>query len=94
MSTILYDGQGCELCRHSWMARKYKVDPAQTNRISSLIDEVYSLRGRQRPVITRRDRAAFAMELAAAYIKKAFIRIVRWPGKIKRALKHRFSPGK
>lgn len=94
ISTILYDDQGHELCRHSWMARKYKVDPAQTRRITALIDEVYAMRGLSRTAITRRERAAFAVELAFSYIKKAFIRISRWPGKFKRAWKHRFRSGK
>lgn len=88
LSTILYDGSGRELCRHSWMARKYKVDPAQTRRITTLIDEVYTSRGLKRAAITRCERVAFAIELAFGYIKKAFIRISRWPGKIKRKINH------
>ncbi len=89
LSTILYDTQGNILCKHSWMARKYKVDAAQTKRINALIDEVYSLRARRRPEITRAQRLAFALEMAAGYVKKAFIRIVRWPGKIRRAIRHK-----
>ena len=89
LSTILYDTQGNMLCKHSWMARKYKVDAAQTQRINALIDEVYALRGRRRPQITRSERMRFAVELAAGYVKKAFIRIVRWPGKLRRAIRHK-----
>ncbi|MBQ7253282.1 MAG: hypothetical protein IJS30_01240 [Bacteroidales bacterium] len=88
LSTILYDGSGRELCRHSWMARKYKVNPAQTQRITTLIDEVYTSRGLKRAAITRCEHVAFAIELAFGYIKKAFIRISRWPGKIKRKINH------
>lgn len=88
MSTILSDGSGHDLCMHSWMARKYKVQMDQTYRIDSLINEAYGLRGVQRPVISRSERAAFALELAFSYIKKAFIRIARWPGKLRRRLRH------
>ena len=88
LSTILYDGSGRELCRHSWMARKYKVDPLQTRRITALIDEVYASRGIKRAAITNSERAAFAVELGFGYIKKAFIRISRWPGKIARKVRH------
>ena len=88
ISTILYDLQGNILCKHSWMARKYKVDAAQTQRINAMIDEVYALRARTRPQISKGERLAFALELAAGYVKKAFIRIVRWPGKIRRAIRH------
>ena len=88
LSTILYDDRGRELCRHSWMARKYKVDPAQTARITALMDEVYAKRGLQRAAISGRERASFACELAFGYIKKAFIRIARWPGKIARKMRH------
>ena len=88
LSTILYDDCGRELCRHSWMARKYKVDASQTMRITSLINEAYAMRGMLKPAITHRERAGFVVELAFAYVKKAFIRIVRWPGKLKRKLRH------
>lgn len=88
LSTILYDECGRELCRHSWMARKYRVEASQTARITSLIDEVYEARNMRKPAITGRERAGFAVELAFAYVKKVFIRIVRWPGKLKRKLRH------
>ena len=87
MSTILSDGSGHDLCMHSWMARKYKVQMDQTYRIDSLINEAYAMRGTQRPGISGRERAAFAIELAFGYVKKAFIRISRWPGKIRRRIR-------
>ena len=31
----------------------------------------------------------FAVELAAGYVKKAFIRIVRWPGQLRRAIRRK-----
>ena len=94
LSTILSDGAGHDVCLHSWMARKYKVQMDQTYRINSLINEAYALRGRQRPTFSKRQLLGFSIELAFSYFKKVFIRICHWPGKIKRALRHRFTPGR
>lgn len=88
LSTILSDGDGHDLCMHSWMARKYRVQAEQTHRIDSLINEAYDLRGTPRPVFSHRDNLGFALEMGFGYIKKAFIRIWRWPGKIRRSLRH------
>ncbi len=88
MSTILSDGSGHDLCLHSWMARKYKVQMDQTYRIDSLINEAYGLRGIARPVFSALRQLGFALEMGFGYIKKAFIRISRWPGKLKRKIRH------
>ncbi len=88
MSTILSDGSNHDLCLHSWMARKYKVQMDQTYRINSLINEAYGIRGIARPRFSRWQQLGFALELAFSYIKKAFIRISRWPGKLRRKLRH------
>jgi hypothetical protein len=84
MSTILSDGEGHDLCLHSWMARKYKVQMDQTHRIDSLINEAYALRKIKRPHFSRAQYLRFALELGFSYFKKAFIRVSRWPGKIAR----------
>ncbi|MBO4557838.1 MAG: hypothetical protein J5693_04450 [Bacteroidales bacterium] len=88
MSTILSDGAGHDLCLHSWMARKYKVQMDQTYRIDSLINEAYALRGIPRPHFSRWQQAGFAAELAFSYFKKVFIRVSRWPGKLARKVRH------
>lgn len=88
MSTILSDGSGHDLCLHSWMARKYKVQMDQTYRIDSLINEAYGLRGIARPQFSRWNQLEFALEMGFGYIKKAFIRIARWPGKLHRKFRH------
>lgn len=88
MSTILSDGSGHDLCLHSWMARKYKVQMDQTYRIDSLINEAYGIRSIARPKFSRWQQLGFALELGFSYIKKAFIRISRWPGKIRRKIQH------
>lgn len=88
LSTILSDGAGHDLCLHSWMARKYKVQMDQTFRINSLIDEAYSIRGVNRPTFSRGRQLCFALEMGFGYVKKAFIRIARWPGKIARKIRH------
>ena len=88
MSTILSDGSGHDLCMHSWMARKYKVQMDQTYRIDSLINEAYALRGISRPQFSGWNQLGFALEMGCGYIKKAFIRVVRWPGKLRRKMRH------
>jgi len=88
MSTILSDGAGHDLCQHSWMARKYKVQMDQTYRIDSLINEAYGLRDITRPKFSGLQQLGFALELGAGYIKKVFIRVWRWPGKISRKIRH------
>ena len=88
MSTILSDGNGHDLCMHSWMARKYKVQMDQTCRIDSLINEVYTMRGQQRPKFSKWQQLGFALEMGFGYIKKAFIRVSRWPGKLARKIRH------
>ena len=88
MSTILSDDAGHDLCMHSWMARKYKVQMDQTYRIDSLINEAYGLRGIRRPQFSRCQQFGFALEMGFGYIKKAFIRVSRWPGKLARKIRH------
>ena len=70
------------------MARKYKVQMDQTYRINSLINEAYGLRGIARPDFSAIKQLGFALEMGFGYIKKAFIRISRWPGKLRRKIRH------
>ena len=80
-STVLLAPDGRRLCAHSWYSRRYRIVQKHTERIDRLIDEVYGVRGLERPVFTASDRRAFQADLAVRYVKKSVSRVCGWPRK-------------
>jgi hypothetical protein len=92
ISTILHAPDGRIICMHSWLARFYNVPGffvkywqkdagKQKQRIDSLIDEVYGLRGFQRPHLTRCNHLQFVFDELLRLSIKIPQRIMGWPRK-------------
>jgi len=87
---------------HSWLARFYNVPGffvkywqkdagKQKQRIDSLIDEVYGLRGFQRPHLTRCNHLQFVFDELLRWSIKIPQRIVGWPKKLRKRIKQSIS---
>jgi len=97
-TTILYNQEGVEMCRHTWLARFYSVPSflvkywqpdagMQKERIDAIIDESYGIRGLQKPTFTMKDQVAFLTNKVVRWMIKVPQRVAGWPRKIKRRLK-------
>jgi hypothetical protein len=102
ISTILHAPDGRIICMHSWLARFYNVPGffvkywqkdagKQKERIDSLIDEVYGLRGFQRPHLTRCNHLQFVFDELLRWSIKIPQRIVGWPKKLRKRIKQSIS---
>ena len=101
-TTILYNHQGEEMCRHTWFARFYSVPSwtvryfqpdagKQKLRIDNVIRESYDMAEIELPVFTYRDECAFIWNKVVRWIIKVPQRIAGWPKKIKKKLSKRKS---
>lgn len=101
-TTILYNQEGQEMCRHTWLARFYSVPSwlvrtfqhdagIQKERINHVIHESYDMAGIALPVFTYRDECAFIWNKVVRWIIKVPQRIAGWPKKIKKKLSKRKS---
>ena len=99
-TTLLFDPQGREICRHTWLARFYSVpsfvvkhwQPSagkQQQRIDNIIRESYTIRHLQLPVFMFQDKVAFLANMLARWIIKVPQRIANWPNKLQKQLKKR-----
>ena len=99
-TTILYNQEGEEMCRHTWLARFYSVPSfivkhwqhdagKQQERIDAIIAESYEIRGLKKLTFTWRDKVAFLCNTIVRWMIKVPQRIAGWPRKIKRKLSHR-----
>lgn len=97
LTTILYNPQGEELCRHTWLARFYSTPAfivkhwmpkagAQKKRIDTVINEVYQLQNIVRPKFGTKDKLRFLSNSIIRWIIKVPQRIIGWPKKIKAKL--------
>jgi hypothetical protein len=97
-TTILYNQDGEEMCRHTWLARFYSVPSflvkywqpdagMQKERIDSIIDESYGIRALPKPIFTMKDQVAFLTNKVVRWMIKVPQRVAGWPRKIKRRLK-------
>lgn len=96
-TTILYNHEGNEICRHTWLARFYSV-PAfvvrhwqpnagkQQERINHVIDEAYALQGLSKPLFGWKDEVAFVGNKIIRWMIKIPQRIAGWPHKIQKKL--------
>ena len=96
-TTILYNHQGQEMCRHTWLARFYSVPSfivkhwlpnagAQQRRIDAVIAEAYAMTGTPPLVFSRKDHWLFAGNKVVRWCIKVPQRIAGWPRKIKRKI--------
>ena len=96
-TTILYNQNGEEMCRHTWLARFYSVpafvvrhwqptEGAQQDRINHVIDEAYTMSGIEKPVFGWRDKMAFVGNKIIRWMIKIPQRIAGWPRKIQKKL--------
>ena len=101
-TTILYNHQGEEMCRHTWFARFYSVPSwtvryfqpdagKQKLRIDNVIRESYDMAEIELPVFTFWDECAFLWNKVVRWIIKVPQRIAGWPKKIKKKLSKRKS---
>lgn len=101
-TTILYNHNSEEMCRHTWLARFYSVPSwivrrfqpdagIQKQRIDNIIRESYQMAGIALPVFTFRDECAFRWNKIVRWIIKVPQRIAGWPKKIKKKLSKRKS---
>ena len=99
-TTILYNQNGAEMCRHTWLARFYSVPSwiarnfqknvgKQQQRIDNIIREAYEMAGVQMPVFTFRDRCAFIGNKIVRWLIKVPQRIAGWPAKLRKFVKNR-----
>jgi len=97
ISTLLFDDNNHLLCAHSWMARFYSTptflaklvnsnSSRQKARIDALIDEIHTLRGDIRPLLTKKDTLRYIADKIARWMFKIPQRIARWPRKIQKRL--------
>jgi hypothetical protein len=91
-TTVLYNHEGKELCRHTWLARFYSVPAfvvrhwqptagAQQERINHVIDEAYTIQNLQKPVFGWKDNMAFVGNKLIRWMIKIPQRIAGWPRK-------------
>ena len=96
-TTILYNHEGVEMCRHTWLARFYSVPSfivkhwqpdagKQQERIDAIIDEAYGFRALKKPVFGWADELAFLGNKVVRWMIKVPQRVAGWPRKIKRRL--------
>lgn len=96
-TTILYNQEGKEMCRHTWLARFYSVPSwivrtfqstagKQKQRIDNVICEAYTMAGIALPVFTFRDECAFRWNTVVRWIIKVPQRIAGWPKKLQKKL--------
>lgn len=101
-TTILYNHEGQEMCRHTWLARFYSVPSwlvrtfqhdagIQKERINNVIHESYDMAEIELPVFTFWDECAFLWNTIVRWIIKVPQRIAGWPKKIKKKLSKRKS---
>lgn len=94
-TTILYNLNGEEMCRHTWFARFYSVPAfvvrhwqpsagAQQERINHIIDEAYAMCGMEKPVFGWKDECAFVGNKIIRWMIKVPQRIAGWPKKIRK----------
>ncbi|MBK7438825.1 MAG: hypothetical protein IPO69_11865 [Saprospiraceae bacterium] len=76
-STIVFDNDSNIICKHSWLARRYKIIKYHTKRINNLIKEVYYEQGLMIPKITLLDKISIYLELTIRYTVKISYRIYR-----------------
>lgn len=99
-TTILYNQNGDELCRHTWLARFYSVPVfvvrhwqpnagKQQQRIDNIITEAYRMNGTALPVFTSADRCAFMWNKVVRWLIKIPQRIAGWPAKLSKLSKKR-----
>lgn len=99
-TTILYNQDGQEMCRHTWLARFYSVPSfvvkhwqpdagKQQERIDAIINESYSIRGLSTPVFTTKDKVSFLVNTVIRWLIKIPQRMAGWPRKIKRRFKQK-----
>ena len=97
-TTILYNHQGEEMCRHTWLARFYSVPAfvvrhwqpnagAQQQRIDAVIREAYTMACVPMPKFTWRDRCAFVANKVVRWLIKVPQRIAGWPSKLKKKMR-------
>lgn len=98
-TTILYNQNGEEMCRHTWLARFYSVPTfvvkhwqptigAQQQRIDNVINEAYAAQQITKPEFGFADKLCFIGNKIIRWIIKVPQRICGWPKKIRRRLKH------
>jgi hypothetical protein len=96
-TTVLYNQDREELCRHTWLARFYSVPAfvvrhwqptagAQQERINHVIDEAYNMQGLQKPIFEWKDKLAFVGNKVIRWTIKVPQRIAGWPKKIMKGL--------
>ena len=96
-TTILYNQEGQEMCRHTWLARFYSVPSflvnhwqpnagKQQERINHVIDEAYAMQGVQKPIFGPKDEMAFIGDKILRWMIKIPQRIAGWPKKLKKKL--------
>lgn len=101
-TTILYNQQGQEICRHTWLARFYSVPSwivstfqsaagKQKQRIDNVIHESYEMAGVTLPSFTFRDKCAFGWNKIVRWVIKVPQRIAGWPKKLKNKMQQRCS---
>lgn len=97
-TTILYNHQGKEMCRHTWLARFYSVPSwavryfqpdagKQQKRIDNIIHEAYKITGVPMPVFAFGDRCAFLLNKIVRWVIKVPQRIAGWPAKLQKKLR-------
>lgn len=97
MTTILYNQDHQEMCRHTWLARFYSTPAflvkhwmpqagAQQQRINAVIDEAYRAQQMARPVFGWCDEVAFVGNKVVRWAIKIPQRILGWPRKMMRRL--------
>lgn len=95
ITTILYNQEGEEMCRHTSFARFYAVPAfvirhwqptagAQKERIDNVINEAYQITGISKPVFGWKDECAFVGNKIIRWAIKIPQRIAGWPKKIRK----------
>ena len=96
-TTILYNHKGVEMCRHTWLARFYSVPSflvnfwqanagKQKQRIDSVINESYAIRGIEKPKFGIKDNFLFFLNKITRWMIKVPQRVAGWPKKIKKKI--------
>ena len=97
MTTILYNQDDEELCRHTWLARFYSTPAfivrhwqpnagAQQKRIDNVIAQAYAMQHLPVPAFTFRNRLEFVANKLLRWLIKIPQRIINWPNKLRKKL--------
>ena len=98
MTTILYNQEGKELCRHTWLARFYSTPAfivrhwqpnagAQQKRIDNVIAEAYAMQQLPVPAFGCMDYLSFFANKILRWLIKIPQRIANWPNKLRKKLR-------